>query len=62
MGDVVNLRTIRKRAGRRQAAERAAENRVLYGTPKSERTLLEAKKNKADRELEQHRIDTGEGQ
>jgi hypothetical protein len=61
MGDVVNLRTIRKRAARQQAAERAAANRVLHGMPKSERTLLKANKKKAERALDEHRIDTGEG-
>ena len=60
MGEVVNLRTTRKRAARQKAAERAAENRVLYGTSKADRTLLKAKRKKAERALDQHRID-GDG-
>ena len=62
MGDIVNLRTQRKRAARRKAEERAAENRVLHAMSKADRTLLESEKDKAKRELDRHRIDTGDGQ
>ena len=31
MGEVVNLRAVRKRAARRQQAQRAAQNRVVHG-------------------------------
>ena len=61
MGEVVNLRKIRKGALRRQAAEHAAENRVLHGMSKAVRTLLKAKRDKARRELDQQRIETGDG-
>lgn len=61
MGEVVNLRTIRKRVKRDKAAERAAENRVFYGMSKAERKRLAAESEKAGRDLDQHRIDTGDG-
>jgi hypothetical protein len=61
MGDVVSLRTARKKAARQRAAEQAAANRVLHGKSKAERALLQAKKKKAETELDQHRIDTGDG-
>ena len=62
MGDVVNLRTHRKRAARRKADERAAENRALHGMSKADRTRLTSEKDKANRELDSHQIDTGDGQ
>lgn len=62
VAEIVNLRTIRKRAQRAKAAEHAAENRVLYGMPKAERKRLAAERTKADRDLNQHRIDTGDSE
>jgi Domain of unknown function (DUF4169) len=61
MGDVVNLRTARKRAKRRQAEQTAAANRLGYGRSKSERNLTQSKSDKAQRSLDQHRIETGDG-
>jgi hypothetical protein len=60
MGDVVNLRTIRKRAARARDAQSAEENRVLHGRSKAERQLAEARGDKARRNLDQHRIDNGD--
>lgn len=60
MGDVISLRTVRKKAARHRAAEQAATNRVLHGKSKAERALIKAKKKKAETELDQHRIDTGD--
>lgn len=68
MGDLVNLRTARKRALRKKQAEKAAENRLVHGRPKAERLLQEARSAKADRTLDLHRVQTtnegqtGEGQ
>ena len=62
MAEIVNLRRVRKRIDREKAAERAGQNRVLHGMPKAERTLLAAQKNKSDRTLDQHRLETGEGE
>jgi len=60
MGDVVNLRTVRKRTTRARDAQRAADNRILHGQSKVERQLAEARGDKARRDLDQHRIDNGD--
>ena len=60
MGDVVNLRTARKRATRARDAARAADNRATHGRSKIERLLSEARVDKARRELDQHRIEKGD--
>ena len=62
MGDLINLRTARKRAKRRQAEQEAASNRLLHGRSKSERALEQSRSKKDHRHLDQHRIETGEGQ
>jgi hypothetical protein len=62
MGDLVNLRTARKQAKRRQSEQEAAANRLQHGRPKRERTLTQAASDKAHRSLDQHRIETGDGQ
>ena len=62
MGNVVNLRVARKRGNRQQAANLAAENRLVHGLPKVKRALSTANREKADRDLDRHRIEKGEGQ
>ncbi|HXX03638.1 MAG TPA: DUF4169 family protein [Xanthobacteraceae bacterium] len=62
MGDLVNLRTARKQTKRRQDAARAASNRLAHGRSKAERAMEQSLRNKARKELEQHRIETGDGQ
>ena len=42
MGDVVNLRTERKRAARLRNAEVAAQKRIAHGVSKQQRTLAKA--------------------
>jgi hypothetical protein len=62
MGDIVNLRTARKRAKRLEAEQKAASNRVVHGRSKAERALEQSRSHKARRNLAQHRIETGDGQ
>ena len=62
MPDIVNLRTIRKRAGKRDAQQRAAENRALFGQTKAEKTLSEARKAKDSSALDQHRLHKGDSE
>ena len=57
MADVINLRTARKQAARRQKEAHAAANRVIHGRSKAERALDEARSRKAHQNLEAHRID-----
>jgi len=60
MGQLVNLRTARKRAARDKAAEQAAAKRLQHGRPKSEQALQAAQSEQARRNLDRHRIDTGD--
>ena len=62
MGDIVNLRTARKQAKRRQADKKAASNRLAHGGSKAERALGQSRSDKARKGLDQHRIKTGDGQ
>jgi hypothetical protein len=62
MGDLVNLRTARKRAKRRQAEQTAASNRLEHGRSKAKRALERSRGEQAVKHLEQHRIKTGDGQ
>jgi len=61
MGDLVNFRKARKAAARRLSEAEAARNREVHGRPKVARALDEARSAKARRDLEAHRIDSGEG-
>lgn len=61
MAELVNLRTMRKRVQRQKDEERATANRLVHGQPKHVRTLDKAQQAKARRDLDQHRIDTGDG-
>lgn len=61
MGDIVNLRTIRKRAKRSQEDLEAQQNRLEHGRPQTARRLDEARAEKARKDLDQHRIEMGDG-
>jgi hypothetical protein len=60
MAEIINLRTARKRANRRREKKRAAEARVSHGMSKADRALAETEQTKFRRELDEHRIETGE--
>jgi len=60
MGKVINLRKARKAADRRGQERQAASNRLKHGRSKSERRLAEARDVKAMRDLDRHRIETGD--
>jgi len=62
MGDLVNLRVARKQAKRRRAEQEAASARVVHGRSKRERILEQSRSDKAERSLDQHRIERGDGQ
>lgn len=62
MTDVVNLRTVRKRAERRQQELAADANRLAHGRPTGERKADAALRDHATRVLDQHRIETGDSQ
>jgi hypothetical protein len=60
MAEIVNLRTARKRANRRCDEKRAAQARVSHGLTKADRALAKTERAKLRRELDEHRIETGE--
>ena len=51
-GDIINLRTARKRKARAEREVEAAQNRVVFGQTKAEKQA-----RKANQELEQRRLD-----
>jgi hypothetical protein len=60
MGDIVNLRRARKKAERLLAEQKASANRLLHGRSKAEREIDAERESKARRDLEHHRIETGD--
>lgn len=61
MAELVNLRTVRKRARRERDEARAGANRIAHGQPKAVRQLAEAQRTKVERDLDGHRIEPGDG-
>jgi Domain of unknown function (DUF4169) len=61
MAELVNLRTVRKRAKKRLDDLRTDANRLAHGQPNYRRKLEAAQKAKASRDLDQHKIETGDG-
>jgi len=60
MAEVINLRTVRKRAKRQQDEKRAHANRLAFGESKHLRELDDAQREKADRDFDQCRIEIGD--
>ncbi|MDT3687996.1 MAG: DUF4169 family protein [Pseudorhodoplanes sp.] len=60
MGDVVNLRGVRKRAAKQLREKQAAENRFTHGRSKEERAADKARNDKAARDFDRHRLESGE--
>ena len=60
MGDVINLRKARKTSERQLHRQHAAANRLKHGRTKAERNLEAARDAKALRDLDRHRIKTGD--
>jgi hypothetical protein len=57
MGPIVNLRTVRKAAKRRQAEQEAAQNRLVHGRSKAEKALQRSRDDNTRQMLERHRIE-----
>ena len=60
MAEIVNLRIARKRANRLLSEKRAAAARVTHGVSKADRMLAKANQDKIRRDMDEHRIETGE--
>ena len=57
MGDLLNLKQFKKRAGRDEAAKEAETNRALFGRSKTEKKRDELRAHRAGKSLDGHRID-----
>ncbi len=57
MGEMVNLRQVRKAKQRTAAAEAAAENRARHGLPKAEKLKIAKEKDRAEAHLDGHKKD-----
>jgi hypothetical protein len=58
MGEVVNLRTVKKQAARRAARSEADANAAKHGRTKAERDLEKARAEKAAKALDAHKRET----
>jgi hypothetical protein len=56
MGDVVNLRRMRKDKARSEADRKAEANRVAFGRTKAEKSLTKAERDLAERRIDGHRL------
>lgn len=54
MGEVVNLRRVRKGKAREDRAEKAEANRAKFGRSKSEKTLADASRTLGEKRLDAH--------
>lgn len=57
MGEVVNLNRVRKARAKAKVEVTAANNRIKHGTPKHLRKQGDAERKKAERDIEQKRLD-----
>ena len=56
MADIVNLRRARKQASRRRDEKTATAQRAAHGVAKVERQASKARRDKAARDLNRHRL------
>lgn len=59
-GDVVNLRQFRKQKARSDKEKQAEQNRLTFGRTKAEKTLTRALNEKAQKTLDQGRLEQSE--
>lgn len=62
MGDVVNLRQFRKTRARAEKEKSAEQNRISFGRTKAEKDLTRARNEKAEKTLDQGRLDKPDGE
>ncbi len=56
MGEIINLRQVRKAREKAEKEAKAAENRVAFGRPKKQKTLQEKRKALEETRHEGHRL------
>ena len=59
MGEIVNLRRVKKARARVESDMQAASNRVLHGQTRAERELIEAERRRLSRDIDNHRVTPG---
>lgn len=57
MSDIVNLRQFKKQKARAEKEQQADRNRLLFGRTKSEKRFAQAETTKAQRFLDQNRLE-----
>jgi hypothetical protein len=57
MGEIISLKQHRKRRARAARDEKAAENRAKFGRAKDEKNLAEALSDKAEKDLDSHKLE-----
>jgi hypothetical protein len=57
MGDLINLKQVKKRIAREDASKHAETNRARFGRTKGERKRDELHAQRSGNALDQHRID-----
>ncbi|MBV9557215.1 MAG: DUF4169 family protein [Pseudolabrys sp.] len=62
MADIINLRVSRKRAQRARDDAKADANRLAHGRPAAERKNTAAQHERNARLLDDHRIESGDGE
>lgn len=56
MGDLINLKQVKKRIAREEATKQAETNRARFGRTKGERKRDETLAERNNRALDQHRV------
>ncbi|RTL51901.1 MAG: DUF4169 family protein [Bradyrhizobiaceae bacterium] len=59
MGDLVNLKKFKKHIQREKAASEADRNRIRFGRTKAQKKSDNQMADRAERKLDQHRLDDG---
>lgn len=60
--DVINLRQARKRVERAEKERQADQNRLTFGRTKAEKNLTRALNEKAEKSLDQGRLERPDGE
>lgn len=57
MAEIINLRQARKKAARNEKEKQAEQNRLTFGRTKAEKTLTRALNEKAEKTLDQGKLE-----
>ncbi|MEA1676832.1 DUF4169 family protein [Nitrospirillum sp. BR 11163] len=62
MGDVVNLNRFRKQKAKEERAAKAAENRVVHGRTKAERTVDQQRQDRQEADMAGKKLGPADGE